>query len=288
LEITSIPEQPLFLRPTTLHEATQALAEGGQVLAGGTDFFPALGTRPVAGTLIDVSRIGELRGIHFASNQIRIGGATTWSEIAAAALPRCFDALRAAAREVGAVQVQNRGTIAGNLCNASPAADGVPPLLILDAEVELASCSGVRRLPLKDFIVGNRKTRRRPDEILSSVIVTLSLQDAPSVFLKLGARRYLVISIAMLAALLAHDGNGRVREARIAVGSCSATAQRLLELERDLAGQPLRRGLSSLARASHLAALSPIDDVRATAAYRRDATLTLVRRALDACVEAQL
>jgi CO/xanthine dehydrogenase FAD-binding subunit len=257
------------------------------VLAGGTDFFPALGTRPVTDAVIDVSRIGELRGINLTSDQVRIGGATTWSEIAAASLPRCFDALRAAAREVGAVQVQNRGTIAGNLCNASPAADGVPPLLILDAEVELASRSGIRRLPLKDFIVGNRKTRRRPDEILSSVVVSLSLQNAPSVFLKLGARRYLVISIAMLAALLAHDGNGRVREARIAVGSCSATAQRLLDLEGDLAGQPLRRGLSSLVRASHLTSLSPIDDVRATAAYRRDATLTLVRRALDACVEAQ-
>jgi CO/xanthine dehydrogenase FAD-binding subunit len=257
------------------------------VLAGGTDFFPALGTRLAVGRLIDVSRVEELRGIDFASDQIRIGGATTWSEIAAASLPRCFDALRAAAREVGAVQVQNRGTIAGNLCNASPAADGVPPLLILDAEVELASCSGVRRLPLKDFIVGNRKTRRRPDEILSSVIVSFGLQDAPSVFLKLGARRYLVISIAMVAALLAPDGTGRVGEARIAVGSCSASAQRLLELERDLAGQPLRRGLSSLVRASHVALLSPIDDVRATAAYRRDATLTLVRRALDACVEVQ-
>src|ERR1700737_2473782 len=186
----------MFLRPTTLREATHALAEGGQVVAGGTDFFPALGTRPVTGAVIDVSRIGELRGIDLGSDQIRIGGATTWSEIANAPLPRCFDALRSAAREVGAVQVQNRGTIAGNLCNASPAADGIPPLLILDAQVELASCSGVRRLPLKAFIVGNRKTRRRPDEILSSVVVSLSLQDAASVFLKLGARRYLVISIA--------------------------------------------------------------------------------------------
>jgi CO/xanthine dehydrogenase FAD-binding subunit len=188
---------------------------------------------------------------------------------------------------VGAIQVQNRGTIAGNLCNASPAADGVPPLLILDAEVELTSYSGVRRLLLKDFVVGNRKTRRRSDEILSSVIVPLGLKDAPSVFLKLGARRYLVISITMLAALVSHDGNGRVGVARISVGSCSGAAQRLLELERDLAGQPLHRGLSSLVRSSHLAALSPIDDVRATAAYRRDATLTLVRRALDDCVGAQ-
>jgi CO/xanthine dehydrogenase FAD-binding subunit len=277
----------MFLRPSTLRDATQALAEGGQVLAGGTDFFPALGTRPVTGAVIDVSRIPELRGIDLGSDRVRIGGATTWSEIAAAPLPRCFDALRAAAREVGAVQVQNRGTIAGNLCNASPAADGVPPLLILDAEVELTSSSGVRRLLLKDFIVGNRTTCRRSDEILSSVIVSRRLQDAPSVFLKLGARRYLVISITMLAMLLSHDGNGRVRLARIAVGSCSATAQRLLELERDLAGQPLGRALSSLVRASHLAPLSPLDDVRAIAAYRRDATLTLVRRALDACVEAQ-
>ena len=91
----------------------------------------------------------------------------------------------------------------------------------------------------------------------------------------------------MLAALLSREGDGRVGVARIAVGSCSATAQRLLELERDLAGQPVRRELSSLVRASHIAPLSPIDDVRAPAAYRRDATLTLVRRALDACVEAQ-
>ena len=277
----------MFLRPTTLREATQALAEGGQVLAGGTDFFPALGTRPVTGTIIDVTRIRELRRIDLASDQVRIGGAITWREIAAAPLPRCFDALRAAAREVGGLQVQNRGTIAGNLCNASPAADSVPPLLILDAEVELTSSSGVRRLPLRDFIVGNRKTCLRSDEILSSVIVPLRLQDAPSIFLKLGARRYLVISITMMAALLSHDRNGRVAAARIAIGSCSATAQRLLELEHDLAGQPLRHGLSSLVRANHLTPISPIDDIRASAAYRRDATLTLVRRALDGCVEAQ-
>jgi CO/xanthine dehydrogenase FAD-binding subunit len=284
---TATESHPLFLRPTTLHEATRALSEGGQVLAGGTDFFPALGIRPVTSTVIDVSRIAELRGIHLSGDHVRIGGATTWSEIVAAPLPRCFDGLRAAAREVGGVQIQNRGTVAGNLCNASPAADGIPPLLILDAEVELASASAIRRLLLKDFLVGNRKTQRRPDEILSSIVVPLRLQDAPSIFLKLGARRYLVISISMVAALLRDDGNGCVGAARIAVGSCSATAQRLLELERALVGQPLRPELSSVVVPTHLAPLSPIDDVRATAAYRRDATLTLIRRALHACVEAQ-
>lgn len=277
----------MFLRPTTLHEATQALAEGGQVLAGGTDFFPALGTHLPTGTIIDVSRIGEIRGIEISETQIRIGGATTWSELLVAPLPGCFDALKSAAREIGAIQIQNRGTIAGNLCNASPAADSVPPLLILDAEVELSSTVGVRRLPLQDFLVGNRKTQRRADEILSSVIVPLSLSDAPSVFLKLGARRYLVISIAMVAAIIADDGKGCISAARISVGSCSATAQRLLKLENDLVGQPFYAGLSSLASTDHLAPLSPIDDVRATAAYRRDATLTLVRRAIDRCVEVQ-
>ena len=276
----------MFLRPTTLHEATQALAAGGQVLAGGTDFFPALGTRPASGTIIDLTRVRELRGIHFGQDHIRIGGATTWSEIAAAPLPPCLNALRAAAREVGAVQIQNRATVAGNLCNASPAADGVPPLLILDAEVELSSASQLRRLPLKDFLVGNRKTQRRPDEILSSVIVPLTVSKASSVFLKLGARRYLVISIAMVAAIISVDHSGRVDAARIAVGSCAATAKRLLELERVLVGQPFNGDLSAIANVLHLNELSPIDDVRATAAYRRDAVLTLVRRAIDACVEA--
>ncbi len=276
----------MFLRPTTLHEATQALAEGGQVLAGGTDFFPALGNRPASGTIIDVSLVGELRGIHLSADHVRIGGATTWSEIVAAPLPPCFDALRAAAREIGAIQIQNRGTIAGNLCNASPAADGVPPLMILDAEVELTSASGTRRLLLQDFLVGNRKTQRRPEEILSSVIVSLRFPDTASVFRKLGARHYLVISIVMVAAMVVDDGNGCVGAARICVGSCSATAQRLRQLEDDLVGRPLRSGLSSVVHDAHLSVLSPIDDVRATAAYRRDATLTLVRRAIDQCAGA--
>jgi CO/xanthine dehydrogenase FAD-binding subunit len=227
-----------------------------------------------------------MRGIHFGNDSMRIGGATTWSEIAKATLPRSFNALRAAAREVGAVQVQNRGTIAGNLCNASPAADGVPPLLILDAQVELVSTRTTRRLPLREFILGNRRTARRPDELLSAVYIPAPLSDAPSIFLKLGARRYLVISICMVAALLERDAAGSVSRARIAVGSCSAAAQRLTDLERELVGRPATRELATIATAAHLGSLSPIDDVRATAVYRNDAALTLVQRALTACVEA--
>lgn len=275
----------MYFRPRTLTEAVEVLAaHGGQILSGGTDFFPALGDRPAPGRVVDISGLTEIKGIAVESDHIRIGGLTTWSEIVASPLPRCFDALKSAAREIGGIQIQNRGTVAGNLCNASPAADGVPPLLALDAEIELVSTAGARRTPLASFIVGNRKTTRRPDEILANVIVPRRLDDAASVFLKLGARRYLVISIAMVAAVVNRDSKGRVAEARVAVGSCSVTAQRLSALERALVGAPARPGLGSIASARHLTELSPIDDVRATANYRNDAALTLVARALDACV----
>lgn len=276
----------MYFRPRTLHEAVDTLANhGGQILSGGTDFFPALGERQVSTPIVDVSAVTELRGISIERDYIRIGGLTTWSEVLRAPLPGCFDALKAAAREVGSVQIQNRGTVAGNLCNASPAADGVPPLLALDAEVELVSRIGTRRLRLQDFIVGNRKTLRRPDEMLARVIVPRGLDDSRSTFLKLGSRRYLVISIVMVAAVVQMDGADRVAQARIAVGSCSVVAQRLMTLERVLVGTRAVAGLGEFVSPEHMAPLSPIDDVRATAVYRREAALTLVKRALEACVE---
>ena len=275
----------LYFRPGTLDEAVHVLAtHGSQILSGGTDFFPALGDRPLPDSVLDVSGISEIKGITVESDCIRIGGLTTWSQVIAAPLPRCFDALKSAAREIGSIQIQNRATVAGNLCNASPAADSVPPLLALDAEVELASVARSRRLPLADFIVGNRKTLRRADEILSRVIVPRRLDDAVSAFLKLGSRRYLVISIAMVAAILKTDRAGSVAAARIAVGSCSATAQRLTALEAALVGAPARIGLGAQVLQEHLAPLSAIDDVRGTANYRNDAARTLIARALEACV----
>lgn len=275
----------MYSRPKTLDAAVHVLAqEGGQILSGGTDFFPALGDRPTPDRVVDISGLAEIKGIAFEADHIRIGGLTTWSQVVATPLPRCFDALKGAAREIGGIQIQNRGTVAGNLCNASPAADAVPPLLALDAEIELVSAVGARRVPLADFIVGNRKTVRRPDEILASIIVPRMLDDATSTFLKLGARRYLVISIAMVAAVVKKDSSGCVAEARVAVGSCSAAARRLTALERALVGMPARSGLGAVALTEHLAQLTPIDDVRATASYRSDAALTLVGRALDACV----
>ena len=275
----------MYSRPKTLDAALHALARNeGQILSGGTDFFPALGDRPAHDRVIDISGLTEIKGIAIEADHIRIGGLTTWSQLVATPLPRCFDGLKSAAREIGGIQIQNRGTVGGNLCNASPAADSVPPLLALDAGVELVSAVGTRRVSLADFIVGNRKTVRRPDEILANVIVPRTVDDAASAFLKLGARRYLVISIVMVAAVVKTDNAGRVTDARIAVGSCSAVARRLTLLERALVGVPARHGFGATTLAEHLAQLSPINDVRATATYRNHAALTLVGRVLEACV----
>lgn len=274
-----------YTKPRTLAETVGLLAAGtARILSGGTDFYPAQGDRPVRDSVVDVSAVKELRGISREADSFRIGGLTTWSDILAAPLPRCFDGLKSAAREVGSVQIQNRGTVAGNLCNASPAADGVPPFLTLDAQVELVSLSGKRVMPLAEFIVGNRKTQRKPVELLTAVLIPRTAQDASSSFVKLGARRYLVISIAMVAAILETEDNGEVTNARVAVGSCSAVAQRLPALEAALKGSNARDGFTGFVKREHLAPLSPIDDVRATGEYRMDASITLIERALNQCL----
>ena len=267
-----------YLRPTSLDEALQALARPWTVLAGGTDFYPARVGRAIDEHVLDIGGIADLRGIAAEPHGWRLGATTTWSELRDAVLPPLFDGLKQAAREVGGRQIQNAGTIAGNLCNASPAADGVPPLLALDAEVELAGRAGTRRLPLSSFVTGNRRTVLAPGELLVAIHVPRPARDARSAFLKLGARRYLVISIAMAAATLEIE-DGRVRAARIAVGACSAVAQRLPALEAALAGAAID-SLAERIEPSQLAPLSPIDDVRGSAGYRLDAAVTLLRRLL--------
>jgi CO/xanthine dehydrogenase FAD-binding subunit len=182
---------------------------------------------------------------------------------------------------VGGVQIQNAGTIVGNICNASPAADGVPCLLALDAAVELSRAGGSRTVPLAEFITGNRSTARTADELVTGLLVPALSDEARSRFLKLGARRYLVISIVM-AAFVIEPAGGTVGRAKIAVGACSPVARRLEALEAALTGKPLDGSLGEVVEPSHIeAALAPIDDVRGSAAYREGAALTLVRRGLS-------
>jgi CO/xanthine dehydrogenase FAD-binding subunit len=275
-----------YVRPASLDDALTALARPGtRILSGGTDFYPSLCDRPACGAIVDISAVGELSGIAIGPSEVRIGARTTWTEIVRCDLPRAFDALKAAAREVGSIQIQNTGTVAGNLCNASPAADGVPPLLALDAEVEIrAAAAPPHRLPLSQFIVDYRKTALQPGEMVSAIIVPRTIEGT-SAFLKLGARHYLVISIAIVAAILEKGRNGRIAKARIAVGSCSAVARRMRDAEAALIGAPVESGVSRRIAERELIGLTPIDDVRATAAYRSDAVLTLIRRAVESCVE---
>ena len=270
----------MYARPRTIEEATRAMATPGALaLGGGTDVYPAHVGRPLSRPIVDLSRVEGLRGITHTADAFRLGAATTWTDIVRAELPPAFDGLKAAAREVGSIQIQNRGTIAGNLCNASPAADGVPPLLSLDASVELASPEGRRVLPLSAFITGYRRTALGPGEIVTAVLVPSPASTARSAFVKLGARRYLVISILMAAAVIETDAQGRILQAAVAVGSASPVAQRLPDLEAELRGFGGRP--SAILTPRHLAGLAPIDDVRATAAYRLEAALSAVGEALD-------
>lgn len=268
-----------FARPSSLSEAVDLLAGGGwRVLAGGTDLYPGAGAR-LEGRVLDLTGIADLTGIVADGGALRIGAATSWAAIAAADLPPACLALQQAARAVGGRQVQVAGTIGGNLCNASPAADGVPPLLALGAEVELVSDRGLRRLPLADFLQGPRRTALGPGDVLAAVVIPGTGLAGRSAFVKLGARSHLVISIAMVAARLAVR-DGRIVAAAVAVGACSPVAVRLPLVEAALVGAPVAGAVGRISAPDVQAPLSPIDDVRATASYRREAAVELVRRAV--------
>lgn len=249
------------------------------MLAGGTDVYPAHVDRPFEKPVLDISGLTTLRSIVRENGQWRLGGLATWTDVLNADLPPAFDGLKQAAKEIGSIQIQNAGTIGGNLCNASPAADGVPPLLTLDASIELTSARGRRYLPLGEFITGYRATAKLDDELLTAVIVPQASAGGAGAFQKLGARRYLVISIVMAAVRLQVEG-GKIGNARVALGACSPVALRLHALEDALVGSRLSDDLSMAVSPAHFEAMTPIDDVRATADYRKDAALELVRRTL--------
>ncbi len=314
-----------YLRPRTLDDALAALASGPRViLAGGTDHFPARMGIARPEDILDITALPGLRAIETRSDGWWIPCGATWTDVTEAGLPDACNGLVSAAHRIGGRQVQNTGTLVGNLCNASPAADGIPCLMAMDATVELASARGWRALPIEEFLLGARRTARQPDEMVLGIALpsrhpasttpftqqveaaTRLLPPPPcgegegtrhrdrardamaakaplpstlrSSFLKLGARKYLVISIAMVA-VSAHIDNGRITAIRIAIGACGPSAQRLPALEASLIGQnPAIPDIDP----THFAALAPIDDIRAPAAYRREAAVELTRRAVMA------
>ena len=278
-----------YLRPDKLDDALDWLAvKQPLVIAGCTDIYPTRHTPSLEGPLLDITAIDELRGIEMRDGWRRFGAATSWSEILRTPLPTSYAMLKQASSEIGAVQIQNSGTIGGNLCTASPAADSVPCLMALDAEIELSSVRGRRRLDLAAFFTGARQTALKPDELVIAIHIPEKAETGISGFHKLGARHYLVISIAMVAVRLVVEA-GRIISARIVIGACAPVATRLKELEAALVGVSLDEIPE---RAQQIdddihRSLAPIDDVRASTDYRYKAAAEITQRMIaDLCVKA--
>lgn len=255
----------------SLDEALHALARAPHalVLAGGTDVLVELEsgrTRPRA--IVDVWKLDALRGIRADEGGVRFGALTTCTELLRS--PLTPDVLVEAAREVGAVQIQNRATLGGNLGTASPAADLNPVLLALGARVRLVSLRGARELDAAEFLTGYRANARALDELIESVWIPARPAGELRRFRKVGTRRAQSIAKVVVAACVVRDAAGGVTELRAAAGSVAERTLLLPTLERELAGRTLE--LATVRRAAQRTAeldVRPRDDVRSTADYRR-------------------
>lgn len=256
--------------PHTLDEALRLKAEhpDARFVQGGTDVLVELNfdrSRPTA--LINLNEVAELRGFTRENGTFVLGSGLTYAEAMRGAVAEELPALAEASRTVGSPQIRNRGTIGGNLGTASPAGDALPPLLVEDAEVQVASVRGERRIPLRDFLLGVKRNALEPDEIIVAVRVAPS--RAGQTFMKVGPRNAMVISVCSLALHVDRERG----ELRAAFGSAAPTVR--------LVTAPLDEAESFAELVADSA--SPIDDVRGTAAYRRHALRILAARALERC-----
>lgn len=277
-----------FRRAETIEEALDSLAALGDdahVLAGGTDLMVQYLRGELApDTLVHIQRIESLGRIT-ENGALSVGALVTHRKLAVdPAIRRLLPGLAEAAATVGGRQTQEVGTIGGNVCNASPAADTVPPLLVAGATVHLASSSGERALPLDDFLLGRRHTARRPDELVTSFEMDLPAPRSGEVYLKVGPRGGMEVALVGLAARLSFDPDGEtVAEARIAATAVAPHPFRAVAAETVLAGRRLEAGAIADAGRLLAEAADPIDDQRATATYRRRVLAPLLARAVDLC-----
>ena len=257
--------------PRTLDEALRLKAElpEARFVQGGTDVLVELNfgrSRPSA--LVNLAELSELRGWSRENGELRLGAGLTYTQAMQPELAEPFPSLAEASRTVGSPQIRNRGTIGGNLGTASPAGDALPPLLVEDARVEIASVRGVRSLPLEEFLLGVKRNALEPDELVTSV--RLRPSGGAQTFMKVGPRNAMVIAICSLAVVVDSEAG----EVRASFGSTAMTAKRVTV--------PLAAAAELPERVA--AAASPIDDVRATAAYRLHALRVLAARALERCL----
>ncbi|MCI0389510.1 MAG: xanthine dehydrogenase family protein subunit M [Acidobacteria bacterium] len=267
---------PAVLTPTSLDEAYEILAERGSeatIIAGGTDLMVALNARSLdASEFIDIWRLNELRGVSDEGETIRIGALTTYTQLIKSPLiQQSLPSLVEASRTIGAIQIQNRGTIGGNIINASPAGDSLPVLAAFDAEVEIGSIRGVRRIDLNRFYPGYRKTVMEPDEILLAVRSRKLKPNERAFFLKVGARRAQAISKIVMA-VNARTTRHVIDSINIALGSVAPTVIRAVETESLLTNETLDATIIERARRTISREVAPITDVRSTEHYRRTVT----------------
>jgi carbon-monoxide dehydrogenase medium subunit len=254
-------------------------------LAGGTDLIVQINRgRCAPADVIALDRLAEMSGIDERPDRVEIGALTTMKTIEGdARFAGPLGALAEAARVVGGHQIRNIATIGGNIANASPAADLLPVLLVLDAEVELVGPEGARRIPLDRFLRGPGVTALEPGELLQRVTFSRPSANAATAFVKAGRRRAMEISIVCIAALLELDEYGRCRDARIALGAVGPTAMRATPAEAMLCGGEPSAAAWRAAGAAAAEHCAPIGDVRASAWYRRRLVAALVPRALARC-----
>jgi CO/xanthine dehydrogenase FAD-binding subunit len=279
---------PEYVKVRSLPELLDRLPEpGATVLCGGTDLLVKMrGGLVSPRLLLDVSDLPDLRGICEADGRVEIGAATTEEEILESdVVRRRFPILVSVLSQLGSVQIRSRGTLGGNLANASPAADSAIPLLLLDAEVVALGKGGERRIPIEAFFQGPGRTALAVGEVVRAISIPFGRSDLVPSFHKIGRRKALIIAIASLGALAAAKG-GVLEEVRLAVGSVAPTPLRLRAVEAEVRGKRITPGLVAEARALTARLISPIDDVRASAAYRREVTADLVVRRLEEAARA--
>ncbi|MEK6287246.1 MAG: xanthine dehydrogenase family protein subunit M [Acidobacteriota bacterium] len=262
--------------PTTLSEVYALLTERAgsmKIIAGGTDLMVLMNAHMLdAADFLDIWRVEDLRGIDDEGGTLRIGALTTYTQLIKAELiQRHAPALVDASRTIGAIQIQNRGTIGGNIVNASPAGDGLPVLAAYDAEVEIGSSRGLRRIPFDAFYTGYRRTVLEPDELVVAVRIPKLKDGERDFYWKVGTRRAQAISKTVMAAKARID-DGRVSSISIAVGSVAPTVVRAPQTERLLTAATLTPALVEQARRMIAEEITPITDLRSTEHYRRTVT----------------
>ena len=278
-----IPFEFEYFEPRTIKEAIELLTKYGneaKVLAGGTDLIVRMKQRFIEPKyVINIKKIKELSFIEDRGDYLAIGAATKLREIEKSGIvKRKFTALYEAVRSMAGVQIRNMATIGGNLCNASPAADTAPPLLVLNASLKLVSREGEREIPITEFFLGPRKTALKSNELLKEIVIPYEPGCGAS-FIKLGRRNSFTLSVVAVATLVKVEEN-KFKDVRIALNSVAPIPVRAREAEKYLKGKEV--SLSNIVGAAKLVLhdISPISDVRASAEYRKEMSIVLTKDSL--------